>query len=66
MSTTYLPVAGWLTKMISLPFGRSRWISRFFVLLDSELRFYKDEVRLSLHVKKNKKIKLTLYNLIAF
>ncbi|KAI9248339.1 hypothetical protein EDC94DRAFT_624998 [Helicostylum pulchrum] len=43
MSTTYLPVAGWLTKMISLPFGRSRWISRFFVLLDSELRFYKDE-----------------------
>lgn len=44
ISTTYSPVAGWLTKMISLPFGRSRWISRFFVLLDSELRFYKDEV----------------------
>lgn len=65
MSTTYLPVAGWLTKMISLPFGRSRWISRFFVLLDSELRFYKDEVRchyMSKLIKKN----LTLYNLIAF
>ncbi|KAI8087033.1 uncharacterized protein B0P05DRAFT_569938 [Gilbertella persicaria] len=29
--------------MISLPFGRTRWISRYFVLLDSELRFYKDE-----------------------
>ncbi|KAI8349405.1 hypothetical protein BD560DRAFT_410301 [Blakeslea trispora] len=40
-STT--PVAGWLTKMISLPFGRTRWISKYFVLLDSELRFYKDE-----------------------
>ncbi|KAI7895529.1 uncharacterized protein EV154DRAFT_599133 [Mucor mucedo] len=40
---TCTPVAGWLTKMIPLPFGRSRWISRFFVLLDSELRFYKDE-----------------------
>lgn len=45
-STTTAPVAGWLTKMISLPFGRSRWISRFFVLLDSELRFYKDEVHI--------------------
>lgn len=52
MTTTYLPVAGWLTKMISLPFGRSRWISRFFVLLDSELRFYKDEVCVSTCQKK--------------
>ncbi|GAN07955.1 hypothetical protein MAM1_0183c07460 [Mucor ambiguus] len=39
----FSPAAGWLSKMVSLPFGRSRWISRFFVLLDSELRFYKDE-----------------------
>ncbi|KAI8365855.1 hypothetical protein EDC96DRAFT_481215 [Choanephora cucurbitarum] len=37
------PVAGWLTKMIPLPFGRARWASKYFVLLDSELRFYKDE-----------------------
>lgn len=40
---SFSPTAGWLSKMVSLPFGRSRWISRFFVLLDSELRFYKDE-----------------------
>ncbi|KAL9559392.1 hypothetical protein MBANPS3_000467 [Mucor bainieri] len=40
---SFSPAAGWLSKMVSLPFGRSRWISRFFVLLDSELRFYKDE-----------------------
>lgn len=40
---SFSPTAGWLSKMSSLPFGRSRWISRFFVLLDSELRFYKDE-----------------------
>ncbi|OBZ81861.1 hypothetical protein A0J61_10090 [Choanephora cucurbitarum] len=40
-STT--PVAGWLTKMTPLPFGRVRWVSKYFVLLDSEIRFYKDE-----------------------
>ncbi|KAI8889847.1 hypothetical protein K501DRAFT_328965 [Backusella circina FSU 941] len=34
--------AGMLAKMIPLPFGRSRWVSRYFVLLDSELRLYKD------------------------
>ncbi|KAI8992057.1 hypothetical protein BDF20DRAFT_847995 [Mycotypha africana] len=39
----HAPVAGWLSKMIALPFGRSRWVSRYFVLLDSELRYYKDE-----------------------
>ncbi|KAI8978611.1 hypothetical protein BDB01DRAFT_799416 [Pilobolus umbonatus] len=39
----FSPIAGWLNKMVSLPFGRSRWISKFFVLLDSELRYYKDE-----------------------
>ncbi|KAI9483139.1 MAG: hypothetical protein EXX96DRAFT_557008 [Benjaminiella poitrasii] len=37
------PLAGWLSKMVSFPFGRTRWVSKFFVLLDSELRFYKDE-----------------------
>lgn len=36
--------AGMLAKMIPLPFGRSRWVSRYFVLLDSELRLYKDPV----------------------
>ncbi|KAI7903986.1 uncharacterized protein BX663DRAFT_560326 [Cokeromyces recurvatus] len=39
-----VPVAGWLSKMIvPLPFGRSCWSSKFFVLLGSELRYYKDE-----------------------
>lgn len=42
---TQLPIAQWLTKLIVLPFGRTRWSSRFFVLLDSELRIYKDEVK---------------------
>ncbi|KAG1438668.1 hypothetical protein G6F56_012565 [Rhizopus delemar] len=41
---TQLPIAQWLTKLIVLPFGRTRWSSRFFVLLDSELRIYKDEL----------------------
>lgn len=38
------PMAGWLAKMTPLPFGKSRWQDRFFVLLDTELRYYKDEV----------------------
>ncbi|KAI7882413.1 PH-domain-containing protein [Lichtheimia hyalospora FSU 10163] len=37
------PMAGWLAKMTPLPFGRSRWQDRFFVLLDTELRYYKDD-----------------------
>ncbi|KAJ8662264.1 hypothetical protein O0I10_001957 [Lichtheimia ornata] len=37
------PMAGWLAKMTPLPFGKSRWQDRFFVLLDTELRYYKDE-----------------------
>lgn len=53
------PVAGWLSKMTHLPFGRSRWNSRFFVLLDSELRFYKDEVHIYLRCNIN--IELTCY-----
>jgi hypothetical protein len=58
--TLTTPVAGWLTKMISLPFGRSRWISRYFVLLDSELRFYKDEVRKMSNMSKKKLLLITL------
>ncbi|CEI95936.1 hypothetical protein RMCBS344292_10110 [Rhizopus microsporus] len=37
------PIAGWLCKLNSLPFKRSRWVSRYFILLESELRCYKDE-----------------------
>ncbi|KAI9244110.1 hypothetical protein BDA99DRAFT_566362 [Phascolomyces articulosus] len=43
MTVTNAPLAGWLAKLISLPLGRTRWQYRYFVLLDSELRFYKDE-----------------------
>jgi hypothetical protein len=41
---THLPITNWLSKLTSLPFGRTRWISRFFVLLDNEIYVYKDEV----------------------
>ncbi|KAI9252618.1 hypothetical protein BY458DRAFT_522858 [Sporodiniella umbellata] len=41
---THLPIAQWLSKQITLPFGRSRWSPRFFVLLDNELLIYKDEL----------------------
>ncbi|KAI8885874.1 PH-domain-containing protein [Backusella circina FSU 941] len=37
------PASGWLKKKIYLPLGGSRWALRYFILLDSELRFYKDE-----------------------
>ncbi|KAI9496847.1 hypothetical protein BDB00DRAFT_869077 [Zychaea mexicana] len=43
MTVTNAPLAGWLAKLTTLPLGRTRWQHRFFVLLDSELRFYKDE-----------------------
>ncbi|KAI8137492.1 hypothetical protein BJV82DRAFT_674712 [Fennellomyces sp. T-0311] len=43
ITVTNAPLAGWLAKLTALPFGRSRWQQRFFVLLDSELRYYKDE-----------------------
>lgn len=36
--------SGWLSKLtINSTFGTSRWQSRYFILLDSELRYYKDE-----------------------
>ncbi|KAL0077393.1 hypothetical protein J3Q64DRAFT_1769245 [Phycomyces blakesleeanus] len=38
-----VPKSDWLAKLSSGSFGRSRWRSRYFVLLDSELRYYKDE-----------------------
>ncbi|KAG0764569.1 hypothetical protein G6F24_005111 [Rhizopus arrhizus] len=41
---THLPITNWLSKLTSLPFGRTRWISRFFVLLDNEIYVYKDEL----------------------
>ncbi|KAL0094922.1 hypothetical protein J3Q64DRAFT_1845265 [Phycomyces blakesleeanus] len=37
------PRAGRLSKLTVCPFGRPRWQSRFFVLLNSELRYYKNE-----------------------
>ncbi|KAI7871352.1 hypothetical protein BDF14DRAFT_1766070 [Spinellus fusiger] len=37
------PKSEWLSKLNTSSFGRSKWSSRFFVLLDSELRYYKDE-----------------------
>jgi hypothetical protein len=38
------PCSGWLSKLsTNTTFGTSRWQSRFFILLASELRYYKDE-----------------------
>ncbi|RCI03443.1 hypothetical protein CU098_004435 [Rhizopus stolonifer] len=37
------PRSGWLLKLTSNTFCASRWQSRYFVLLDSEMRYYKDE-----------------------
>ncbi|KAI8967138.1 hypothetical protein BDF20DRAFT_901891 [Mycotypha africana] len=43
MSTT-TPFSGWLQKLTTKnTFVASRWQSRLFVLLDTELRYYKDE-----------------------
>ncbi|KAK4509330.1 uncharacterized protein ATC70_007681 [Mucor velutinosus] len=43
-SSTTAPLSGWLQKLTSTnAFGASRWQSRYFVLLDSEMRYYKDE-----------------------
>lgn len=43
-TTTTTPRSGWLNKLsTSNAFGTSRWQSRYFVLLDSEMRYYKDE-----------------------
>ncbi|KAI9478236.1 MAG: hypothetical protein EXX96DRAFT_570116 [Benjaminiella poitrasii] len=38
-----IPCSGWLSKLTHSPFGTARWQSRFFVLLDTEMRYYKDE-----------------------
>ncbi|KAI9356890.1 hypothetical protein BD770DRAFT_389504 [Pilaira anomala] len=39
-----MPCSGWLNKLsTNNTFGTSRWQSRYFVLLDTELRYYKDE-----------------------
>ncbi|KAI9243268.1 hypothetical protein EDC94DRAFT_631220 [Helicostylum pulchrum] len=44
MTITTTPRSGWLNKLsTNNAFGSSRWQSRYFVLLDSELRYYKDE-----------------------
>lgn len=44
MTNTTTPRSGWLNKLsTNNAFGSSRWQSRYFVLLDSELRYYKDE-----------------------
>ena len=45
MTVTNAPLAGRLAKLATLPLGRTRWRYCYFVLLDSELRFYKDEVK---------------------
>lgn len=38
------PCSGWLSKLSSNNrFGTSRWQSRYFILLDTELRYYKDQ-----------------------
>lgn len=43
-SFTTTPLSGWLQKLTTTnAFGTSRWQSRYFVLLDSEMRYYKDE-----------------------
>ncbi|KAF1806980.1 hypothetical protein V8B55DRAFT_1461324 [Mucor lusitanicus] len=43
-NTTTAPLSGWLQKLTTTnAFGASRWQSRYFVLLDSEMRYYKDE-----------------------
>lgn len=44
MTHTTTPKSGWLNKLTTNnTFGASRWQARYFVLLDSELRYYKDE-----------------------
>lgn len=42
--TNTTPLSGWLNKLTTTKaFGTSRWQSRYFVLLDSEMRYYKSE-----------------------
>ncbi|CAO3648552.1 unnamed protein product [Mucor hiemalis] len=43
-NTTTTPLSGWLNKLTTAKtFSGSRWQSRYFVLLDSEMRYYKGE-----------------------
>ncbi|CAO3607890.1 unnamed protein product [Mucor fragilis] len=43
-SSNTTPLSGWLQKLTTTnAFGASRWQTRYFVLLDSEMRYYKDE-----------------------
>ncbi|KAI8081411.1 uncharacterized protein BX664DRAFT_340336 [Halteromyces radiatus] len=37
------PRAAWLFKMSQTSFGRLKWAPRYFILLDTELRYYRDE-----------------------
>ncbi|CAO3595703.1 unnamed protein product [Absidia cylindrospora] len=37
------PRAAWLFKMTHTSFGRIKWAPRYFILLDTEIRYYKDE-----------------------
>ncbi|KAI8341969.1 hypothetical protein BC941DRAFT_466866 [Chlamydoabsidia padenii] len=37
------PRAAWLFKMTQTSFGRLKWLPRYFILLDTEIRYYKDE-----------------------
>ncbi|KAG2217333.1 hypothetical protein INT45_010782 [Circinella minor] len=58
MTATNTPLAGWLAKLTTLSFGRTQWQHCYFVLLDSELRFYKDEhADLASHVLNLKNVK---------
>ncbi|KAI8641423.1 hypothetical protein BD408DRAFT_418256 [Parasitella parasitica] len=44
MNSSSTPLSGWLHKLTTAnTFGASRWQSRYFVLLESEMRYYKDE-----------------------
>ncbi|KAI7852164.1 hypothetical protein BDC45DRAFT_514482 [Circinella umbellata] len=43
MTDTNTLLAGWLSKLTTLSFGRTQWQYCYFMLLDSEFRFYKDE-----------------------
>ncbi|KAI7905955.1 uncharacterized protein BX663DRAFT_498276 [Cokeromyces recurvatus] len=43
MNPSSIPCSGWLSKLTHSPFGTARWQSRYFVLLDTEMRYYKDE-----------------------
>ncbi|CAO3640132.1 unnamed protein product [Cunninghamella blakesleeana] len=37
------PRAAWLFKLSQNSFGKQKWQARFFILLDNEIRYYRDE-----------------------